>query len=92
MAGHLGILISFTLGAYLDWRQLAMLVAVAPIMLFVTVIYVPETPSFLLLKGRDDEAYRYDNFCCYIFKYKKLFFSTDRYSGLEAQIKMLNLS
>lgn len=58
MSGHLGILISFTLGAYLDWRQLAMLVAVAPIMLFVTVIYVPETPSFLLLKGRDDEAYR----------------------------------
>lgn len=58
MAGHLGILISFSLGAYLDWRQLAMLVSVAPMMLFVTVIYVPETPSYLILKGRDDEAYR----------------------------------
>lgn len=57
VAGHLGFLISFSLGAYLDWRQLAMLVAVAPIMLFVTVIYIPETPSFLLLKGRDEEAY-----------------------------------
>lgn len=58
ISGHLGILISFSLGAYLDWRQLAMLVAVAPMMLFLTVIYVPETPSYLVLKGRDDEAYR----------------------------------
>lgn len=58
IAGYLGILISYTLGAYLDWRQLAMLVSVAPMMLFITVIYVPETPSFLILKGHDDEAYR----------------------------------
>lgn len=58
ISGHLGILISYTLGAYLDWRELAMLVSVAPMMLFITVFYVPETPSFLLLKGRDDEAYR----------------------------------
>lgn len=58
VAGHVGFLISFSLGAYLDWRQLAMLVAVAPIMLFVTVIYIPETPSYLVLKGKDDEAYR----------------------------------
>lgn len=58
VAGHLGFLVSFSLGAYLDWRQLAMLVAVAPIMLFVTVIYIPETPSYLALKGRDEEALR----------------------------------
>lgn len=58
VAGHLGVLISYLLGAYLDWRQLAMLVSVAPIMLFVTVIYIPETPSFLVLKGRDEDAYR----------------------------------
>ncbi|CAO1373227.1 unnamed protein product [Diamesa hyperborea] len=58
VSGHLGILISYLLGAYLDWRQLAMLVSVAPMMLFVTVIYIPETPSFLVLKGRDEDAYR----------------------------------
>ena len=58
IAGHLGVLISFSLGAYLDWRQLAMLVSVAPMLLFLTVIYIPETPSFLVLKGRDEEAYR----------------------------------
>lgn len=58
IAGHFGILISYLLGAVLDWRQLAMLVSVAPMMLFVTVIYIPETPSFLVLRGRDEEAYR----------------------------------
>ncbi|XP_031618779.1 facilitated trehalose transporter Tret1-like [Contarinia nasturtii] len=58
IAGHVGILISFSLGAYLDWRQLAMLVSIAPMLLFFTVIYIPETPSFLVLNGRDDEAYR----------------------------------
>lgn len=58
MSGHLGIMISFSLGAYLNWRQLAMLVSVAPMMLFLTVIYIPETPSFLVLKGREQEAYR----------------------------------
>lgn len=58
VSGHLGVLISYLLGAYLDWRQLAMLVSVAPMMLFLTVIYIPETPSFLVLKGRDEDAYR----------------------------------
>lgn len=58
MAGHLGVLISYLLGAYLDWRQLAMLVSVAPIMLFISVIYIPETPSFLVLNGQVDDAYR----------------------------------
>ncbi|XP_055642955.1 facilitated trehalose transporter Tret1-2 homolog isoform X2 [Toxorhynchites rutilus septentrionalis] len=58
ISGHLGMLISYMLGAYLDWRQLAMLVAMAPIMLFISVIYIPETPSFLVLRGCDDEAHR----------------------------------
>ncbi|XP_068083495.1 facilitated trehalose transporter Tret1-like [Anabrus simplex] len=58
IVGHIGTLISFAVGAYLDWRQLAMVVAVAPIMLFATVMYVPETPSFLVLAGRDEEAAR----------------------------------
>lgn len=58
VSGHLGVLISYLLGAYLDWRQLAMLVSVAPMMLFVTIMYIPETPSFLILKGRDEDAYR----------------------------------
>lgn len=58
IAGYMGVLISYTLGAYLDWRQLAMLISLAPLLLFITVINIPETPSFLVLNGRDDEAYR----------------------------------
>lgn len=58
VVGHIGMLISFAVGAYLDWRQLAMVVAIAPIMLFATVLYIPETPSYLVLVGRDEEAAR----------------------------------
>lgn len=58
IAGYMGVLISYSLGAYLDWRQLAMLISLAPLLLFITVINIPETPSFLVLNGRDDEAYR----------------------------------
>ncbi|XP_063238156.1 facilitated trehalose transporter Tret1-like [Bacillus rossius redtenbacheri] len=56
IVGHVGVLISFCVGAYLDWRQLAMVVAAAPVMLFATVLYVPETPSYLVLAGREEEA------------------------------------
>lgn len=62
VSGHLGMLISYMLGAWLDWKQLAMFVSVAPMMLFVTVIYIPETPSFLMLKGREEDAHRYVSF------------------------------
>jgi hypothetical protein len=33
--GHIGVLISFAIGAYLDWRQLAFVIAGAPLMLLV---------------------------------------------------------
>ena len=54
--GHLGLLSSFLMGAWLDWRQLALVCAAAPLMLLVTVQYVPETPSYLLYSGRVEEA------------------------------------
>ena len=53
---HIGLLASFALGAWLDWRQLAMVCAGAPLMLVVTANYVPETPSFLLLNGKERQA------------------------------------
>lgn len=52
----MGTLISFAFGAYLNWRELAMLVSAAPIMLFAISFYIPETPSFLVLAGREEEA------------------------------------
>ncbi|XP_077293428.1 facilitated trehalose transporter Tret1-like [Arctopsyche grandis] len=53
---QIGILISFSVGAYLNWQKLALVVAIAPTLLFIAVIKLPETPSFLLLKGKDEEA------------------------------------
>lgn len=44
------------MGAYLNWRQLAMAISVAPIALFFTILYLPETPSYLVLTGRIEEA------------------------------------
>ncbi|XP_046662007.1 facilitated trehalose transporter Tret1-like isoform X1 [Homalodisca vitripennis] len=54
--GHIGVLISFAVGAYLDWRQLAFVVAGAPLMLLMSILYIPETPSYLVLSGREQEA------------------------------------
>jgi len=58
VVGHAGVLLSFIGGAYLDFRQLALVVAAAPVALFIGVLYVPETPSYLVLAGKDDEAAR----------------------------------
>lgn len=58
IAGHIGVLVSFAAGAWLNWRQLAALVATGPVALCVAVFCVPETPSFLVLKGQDMEAER----------------------------------
>lgn len=53
---QIGILISFTIGAYLSWNELALVVAFAPVLHFFVIFFIPETPSFLMLKGRDQEA------------------------------------
>jgi len=55
---HLGLLSSFLMGAWLDWRQLALVCAAAPLMLLVTVQYAPETPSYLLYSDQVEKAER----------------------------------
>lgn len=54
--GQIGVLVSFVMGAYLDWRQLATAISIAPIALFFTTLYLPETPSYLVLTGQIEEA------------------------------------
>lgn len=56
LAAHIGMLISFTVGSYVNWRQLAMVASMAPAVLFVLVWAIPETPSFLLYKEKYKEA------------------------------------
>ncbi len=53
---HVGLLASFSMGAWLDWRQLACVCSGAPVMLFVTSRFVPETPSYLLYTNQEEEA------------------------------------
>jgi len=55
---HVGLLFSYALGAFLDWRRLAAVCAGAPLALAVTSRFVPESPSHLLYTGRDEEAER----------------------------------
>lgn len=54
--GHVGVLLSYVAGSYLNWRQSALLVAIAPSMLFLGTLFIPETPSYLVLNGKDEEA------------------------------------
>jgi len=56
MTSHIGLLVSFSLGAYLDWRRLAMVATAAPLALLIAALYIPETPSCLSLRGRDDQV------------------------------------
>ncbi|KAJ2945012.1 hypothetical protein O0L34_g1908 [Tuta absoluta] len=53
---QIGILISFSVGAYLNWYHLALVVATAPILLFIALLFIPETPSSLLLRGKEEKA------------------------------------
>ncbi|XP_065168091.1 facilitated trehalose transporter Tret1-like [Atheta coriaria] len=56
VAGHAGMLIAFAAGAFLDWRQLAGLISLAPTAMCVAMWKVPESPGWLVLRGRDREA------------------------------------
>lgn len=56
LTANVGMLLSFLLGVYLDWRQLAMVASIAPALLFLCLMLIPETPSYLLYRGRDEDA------------------------------------
>ncbi|CAB4058587.1 TRET1 [Lepeophtheirus salmonis] len=55
---QVGLLTSFALGAWLNWRQLAIVCAIGPIMTFIAALNVPETPSFLVFTNQDKRAER----------------------------------
>ena len=54
MAG--GILLSYIMGAWLPWNQLAWASAVFPALLLFVMIPLPESPVWLLSKGRNSDA------------------------------------
>lgn len=56
VAGNAGVLVAFAAGAFLDWRQLAGLIALAPAAMCLAMWRVPESPGWLVLRGKDKEA------------------------------------
>ncbi|XP_045473273.1 facilitated trehalose transporter Tret1-like [Harmonia axyridis] len=56
IAGHIGVLVAFAAGAFLDWRQLAGLISLAPAAMCVAMWKIPESPGWLVLRGRLSEA------------------------------------
>ncbi|XP_060536613.1 facilitated trehalose transporter Tret1-like isoform X2 [Cylas formicarius] len=56
ISGHVGVLVAFTAGAFLNWRQLAGLISFAPAAMCLAMWNVPESPGWLVLRGKHIEA------------------------------------
>ncbi len=54
----IGFLLTFALGAAMDWRQLAWCGIVFPMMTLIGVLISPESPIWLIRKDRIDEAFK----------------------------------
>ncbi|XP_069687135.1 facilitated trehalose transporter Tret1-like [Periplaneta americana] len=51
-----GILLSYVMGAWLPWNQLAWASAIFPALLLIVMIPLPESPAWLLSRGRIEDA------------------------------------
>lgn len=56
MALNLGFLISYLVGAYLPYNIVPCVLVVFPILFLCGSLFLPDTPRFLMLKGRTDDA------------------------------------
>lgn len=56
MAVMLGILSQFLFGTFLQWRTVVLINCALPIISFILLIFVPETPVWLISKKKFDEA------------------------------------
>lgn len=52
----LGILITYVIGAFVPWNVLAWILSAFPALLFGAMYMMPETPTWLLSKNREEEA------------------------------------
>lgn len=85
---NVGVLYGFILSSYIPYHIIPWIVLPIPVVYLICAIYYPETPHFLLRKGRDDEAHK-----SFLF-YKN---QTDRISdavkaGVQTQFDDLKLS
>lgn len=52
----IGVTIQFLLGTFLQWREVALYSIIFPVIAFLLLFFVPESPYWLLTKGKLDEA------------------------------------
>lgn len=52
----LGIFSQFLMGLFLEWRTITLVSTIAPTMAVIFLFFVPESPHWLILKKRDEEA------------------------------------
>lgn len=51
-----GVLLEFILGTFVPWRHLVLVNAIIPVLSFILLFFVPETPIWLMMKNRPEEA------------------------------------
>lgn len=56
MSVTLGFLVQFVLGAFLSWRQTAMVNALVPVFCLIFLSFIPESPIWLLAKNKPKKA------------------------------------
>lgn len=54
--GSFGVLFSFVMGTFLNWYWLAMVCGLCTILFIIGMIFVPESPRWLILKGKEYSA------------------------------------
>lgn len=57
-SGNMGVLLIFFINAITDWRNTCLISAVIPILAMVMLAFLPESPSWLISRGRHAEAER----------------------------------
>ena len=52
----LGIVVAYIIGAFVQWHVLALILSGFPLVLFFGMIFMPETPIWLLANNREEDA------------------------------------
>ncbi|XP_025416578.1 facilitated trehalose transporter Tret1-like isoform X2 [Sipha flava] len=55
-ATRVGTLLTYVLGSFFGWRTVAMLSAICPIVCICLIVIIPESPVWLVAKGKNDKA------------------------------------
>lgn len=56
LALNVGIAVAHIMGTYLEWKLVALLACIYPTTCFVLMLFVPESPTYLIKKGHSEKA------------------------------------